>query len=414
MQRPLIDRADTLEVILKVTERCNINCTYCYMFNKGNEDFRERPAAISSAWIDDVTAFLREGVISLSASKVNVVLHGGEPLLLKKDRFRELCGKLRSSLDGLAALEIGIQTNATLIDCEWVDIFAEFGIAIGISLDGPPEVNDRYRVDKKGRSTYDRTLAGIRLLQEAYNRGGIAKPGLICVINPENSGRKIYRHVVDDLGFTNVSFNLPMETNDTIAPGDGERIGRYLEEVFQEWTADDNPRIQIRIFDQMFRFFTDGRFRNLLPNFITRHVMVVIASDGTLSEHDDFKVINFAQRGGTVRDTSLYEFANSPLRRYLDLVAQTTPHACQSCDWKAYCRGGVTHGLTISRFSRDGGFDNRSSLCEAFRSLFERGAAYLMDNGFRAEDLQAALCADHLKTAAGARSLSKVPRELFS
>jgi uncharacterized protein len=411
----LIEQSDTIEVILKVTERCNINCTYCYMFNKGNEDWATRPAAIGREWMDGVIAFLREGIERLGVKRTNIIFHGGEPLMLKKSKFRELCGALRDSLGHLVELELGVQTNAILIDSDWIDIFSEFDISLGISLDGPAHINDLHRVDKKGRGTYAGTMRGMGLLQEAYNAGRICKPGVIVVINPENDSREIYRHVVDELGITNVSFNLPMETNDTIRGADRDKYARYLLDLFDEWVGDDNPNIKIRIFDQMFRFFTgDVEFQALLRNFLTKHVMVVIASDGTLSEHDDFKVINFAQRGGTIRDTSLYEFANSPLRRYLDTVARTTPDECRSCGWKNYCRAGVSHGLTISRYGQTNGFNNRSSMCGAFASLFDAGAQYLLKNGLPADRLRAALETVEADEARSTSALSIVPQDLFS
>jgi uncharacterized protein len=410
----LIEQSDSLEVVLKVTERCNINCTYCYMFNKGNDDYLHRPAAIDSEWIDGVIAFLAEGIEMLGVKRVNVVFHGGEPLMLKKAKFREICRKLRDALGGLVNLELGMQTNAILIDNDWIDLFAEFDIALGISLDGPAHLNDRFRVDKRGRGTHRGTAAGMLRLQDAYNEGRIGKPGIICVINPENPAREIYRHVVDELGIEHLSFNLPMETRDTLGEEQQQAYADYLLELFDEWLADDNPRINIRIFDHMFRFFSgDEPFRALLPNFITKHVMVVIASDGTLSEHDDFKVINFAQRAGTIRDTSLYEFANSPLRRYLDTVVQTLPEDCQSCEWRGYCRAGVTHGLTVSRYSKDKGFNNRSSMCRAFSALFQAGSDYLLDNGLPPERLRKSLDAEAL-TANDFGALERVPQELFS
>ena len=412
---PIIEKTDSIEVILKITERCNIDCTYCYMFNKGNEDFRFRPAAIASAWIDDVVDFLVTGIADLGVQRVNVVLHGGEPLMLKKPKFREICSKLRSALDELVQLEIGLQTNGILIDAEWIDLFSEFRIALGISLDGPAAIHDLYRVDKRGRGTHAGTVAGMALLAEAYNAGRIAKPGVICVINPRQPARPIYRHIVDELKIDTISFNLPMETNDTIAAGDESSLANFLVELFDEWRRDDKPNIHIRLFDNMLRFFAgDEGLQSLLPNFITRHVMVVIASDGMLSEHDDFKVINFGQRAGTIRDTSLYEYANSPLRRYLDQVVKTVPQACGDCKWRGYCRAGVTHGLTVSRYSHAQGFDNKSSMCGAFTSLFEAGADFLTRHGLSPERLSQSLNADDLLPAETVPSVRAVPQSLFS
>ena len=409
-----ISSSKSLEIVIKITERCNINCTYCYMFNRGNEDYLARPANIADKTIDEIARFLAEGVADLGASRVNVVFHGGEPLMLKKNRFERLCQTIRSAVEPVAKLRLSMQTNAMLIDDEWIGILAEHQVDVGISLDGPGHIHDRARVDKRGVGTYARTLKGIQALQRAYNDGRIAKPGVICVIDPTTSAAEIYRHLVSELQFTNLSFNLPMETVDSIPANAGSDYARYLRELFDAWVADDNPRIYIRLLDQMLRFFAgDMSIHATLPNYIRDHVMVVISSDGELSEHDDFKVINFAQRGGNVRDTKLIEFANSPLRGFLDHLVHAAPDDCSGCDWWRYCRAGISHGLTVSRYSAEAGFNNRSSMCEGFTALFEAGAGYLLRHGLPVEALQSSL-------AIGADKASKpepvhaVPTELFS
>lgn len=368
------------------------------MFNKGNDDFVARPAIISDECIEDIAAFLVRGIADLGVGTVNLVLHGGEPLLMKRDRFRALCASLRAALDPLVELHIAIQTNATLVTPDWIDLFSEFKIDVGVSLDGPPEVHDRYRVDKAGRGTYARTIKGLNVLRSAYNAGRIGKPGAICVIDPDVSARSVYTHLVKELGFTSVSFNLPMETVDT-APADfGKKTAIYLKELFSTWRADGDRTVRIRIFDQMLRFFGgDQALIKVLGNMMTDHLMVVIASDGELSEHDDFKVINFAQRCGNVKDTTLRQFANSSLRTYLQEVARSLPNECRVCDWRNYCRAGVTHGLTVSRYSLANGFNNRSSLCHAFSELFEEGARFLLSNGLSHEQLRNALGLDDAK-----------------
>jgi len=404
---------DEIEIIIKITERCNINCTYCYMFNRGNDDYLNRPVFISNETIEDIIVFLVQGIADLSVKKVNVVLHGGEPLMMPKKRFSAMSARLRSVLEPLATLNIGLQTNAMLIDEEWIAIFEKQRINIGVSIDGPAVVNDAYRVDKAGRGTHASTVAGIRKLQDAYNAGRITRAGAIAVIDPSSSAKAVYRHIVDELGFTHMSFNLPMETRDTAAPALEEELPGYLSELFDEWVKDDNPKIRVRMFDQMLRYFAgDAVLRKRLPNFAIHHVMAVISADGDLSEHDDFKVINFAQRCGNVRDTTLLEFANAPLREYLHHIAHALPDACQSCDWRNYCRAGVTHGLTVSRYSRANGFNNRSSLCAGFSALFEAGASMLVKNGLSVDKLEDSLGLGHSDEVPS--RVRPAPVEMFS
>lgn len=305
---------------------------------------------------------------------------------------------------------LGTQVGAG--DGEGVGAGAEFDIQVGVSLDGPEHVNDRHRIDKHGNGTYEGTRAGIELLHKAHKDGQIVKAGAICVIDPTTSAEEIYRHFVDDLGFDQVSFNLPMETVDSAPDGFAERCARYLHELFEVWTNDGRTDVRIRLFDKLMRYLAgDEKLQELLPNFITKHIMVVIASDGELSEHDDYKVINFAQRGGTIFDTTLMEFANSPLRRYINHVAQTLPADCKSCDWKRYCRAGVTHGLTVSRYSERSGFDNRSVLCDAFISLYTDAARYLLKNGLQPEILYKALGSENAELET--RSLEPIPTSLL-
>ena len=387
-----IEQVDALEVIVKVAERCNINCTYCYMFNKGNDDYLRRPAYISPETVNHIVDFLVEGVDRLQVKQVSIVFHGGEPLMMKKERFRSMCARIRDTLDPRLALHLSLQTNAMLIDDDWIDIFSQFKIDVGVSLDGPQITHDRFRVDHKGNGTHDRVLRGIEKLQRAYNAKLIRRPGAICVIDPTTSAREIFEHLVGKLGFVDVSFNLPMETVDTASSDLGELCATYLVDLLAAWESDNNPRVRVRIFDQMLRFFSgDTHYQDMLVNCLSKHLMVVIAADGELSEHDDFKVINFGQATGNVRATSLYEFANSELREYLNEVGQSIPAGCAECDWRHYCRAGVTHGLTVSRYSKEAGFNNKSSMCAGFAALFEEGARFLLRNGLPIETLESSL-----------------------
>lgn len=151
----LLPKWSRLEVVLKVTERCNIDCTYCYFFNSTNQDFKDHPAYIKYETIKDCAVFLKNSVEEAGVKFLQIDFHGGEPLMMKKHRFDEMCNLFKDHLEGIVDLKFAMQTNAMLIDDEWLKIFAKHEIGIGISLDGPKHIHDIHRIDHRGRGTYD-------------------------------------------------------------------------------------------------------------------------------------------------------------------------------------------------------------------------------------------------------------------
>jgi uncharacterized protein len=374
------------------------------MFNQGNDDYLTHPKYIPETVVDNIVRFLVEGVTALQIKKVGIIFHGGEPMMLQKRRFAAFCEKLTRALAHKTQLALSMQTNAMLVDDAWIAIFEKYRIKVGVSLDGPAIYHDQERVDHLGRGTHARTVNGLRRLQAAHQQNRINAPGAICVINPAYDAKTIYRHFVDELGLQFLSFNLPMKTHDDFAGEAGaNEVGattRFIETLFDEWVADDNPKIKIRLFDNMFRFFSgDKVFQQMLPEYITQQILVVIASNGDISENDDFKMIHFAQQGGNVNTTPLTEFANSPLRAYIREISHRLAQPCQQCDWQNYCLAGVSHGLTVSRYGTGTGFANPSVFCQTFQALFERGARYLLRNGLSIEVLKAGLDSEPYRKA---------------
>lgn len=395
MSTMLLQKTEDLEVIIKITERCNIDCTYCYMFNKGNDDFELNPPYIGDETISRTISFLEQGITDMGVKRLAIILHGGEPLMLKKERFIELCDALERRLKPLVKLTLGIQTNAILIDEEWLEIFGRYDFHVGVSLDGPEEVNDRYRIDKKGGGTYKDTVAGLERLQSAYAEGRLNHPpGVVCVCSFDADATELYRFFTQTLKVKLVNFNLPMETHDDWSDAQAKKAKVFLADLFEAWISNNDPAVKIRMFDQMLRYFSgDVSFREHVSNIMRKHLMVVISSAGELSDHDDYKIINFAQRGGTVFNTTLREFSNSQLRGYIDQLFSNLPDDCQECSWKYYCRGGVSQGLGVTRYSRKDGFNNRSTMCEGLGEVYARGAGFLLRNGLATNTLTSSLAA---------------------
>jgi uncharacterized protein len=120
---------------------------------------------------------------------VQIVFHGGEPCLLKVKRFDNWCTKARQILNGVATVDLGIQTNGTLLDVAWADAFLKHRVLVGISMDGPKKINDAFRVDHAGRGSYDQVEQGLKVLQSAH-----VPFGLLSVIQLGADPLKIHRH----------------------------------------------------------------------------------------------------------------------------------------------------------------------------------------------------------------------------
>ncbi len=199
-----------LEIILKVSERCNINCDYCYVFNKGNSAADDSPARLSNKNISHLVCFLQRACQEYQIGTIQIDFHGGEPLLMKKESFTNMCIQLISGNYCGSQLRLALQTNATLIDNEWIAIFEKYSVNVSISIDGPKHINDRHRLDTKGRSTYEGTVRGLCRLQHAYKQGRLpSDPGILCVANAPANGAEIYRHFVDELGVYSFDFLIP-------------------------------------------------------------------------------------------------------------------------------------------------------------------------------------------------------------
>lgn len=373
-----------LEVILKVAERCNINCTYCYVFNGQDDSYKFHSKQINVKTINSLSLFLKEACQSESIQIIQIDFHGGEPLLIGKEKLKAYCQIFLDDLEDVAEVVFCLQTNATLIDNEWISIFEKFKIKVSTSLDGPKYINDINRVDFRGKGTYDDTLEGLKLLQLAYHEGRIDSVGVICVINPSFSAKEIYSHFVYDLNVDLIEFLLPDDTHDTFNSKKENDYSKYLIELFECWTNDDNPQIQVRILNSALSLLLGGKshvvgFGNDNGNAIT------ITSDGEICPDDILR-----STGTSIMKTNLFVGKNS-YKDYLDFynsnirnkIENSVNQECLNCCWYKVC--GATH--PVHRFSHKEGFSNKSIYCNDMKLYFTNISKYLLSNGLPIENL---------------------------
>jgi uncharacterized protein len=372
----------SLYVVLKVTERCNLACPYCYFFFAGDDSFKIHPPSILGQTVDGLIAFLQDAVARTGVTVINIGLHGGEPLLLKKETFRRMCTRLQQGLAGRCKLGFSIQTNGVLIDPDWVSLFAEFNIHAGISFDGPEAVHNLTRITKKGVGTYAESRRGWELLMEAAQAGRIAKPGILCVVAPEQSARDTYTHFVDALKADQINFLWPDVNHDspeaTSAFIDG--CGDYMIEVCRTWFAAGRSDVRVRFIREVLGPLLDEQVcRDIAGMKNDPFGLITVSSNGDIAADDIVRTLapRFRETGLRVGANSLSELATTPAWIELGRAQKQLPESCRGCTWKNVCRGGSFQ----NRYSEARGFDNPSVYCPSLKRVYGYIASNVIGGG---------------------------------
>lgn len=206
------------QVILKVTRGCNLACKYCYV--------KDKPEYNNEEMTDEVYDFaMRRWMSESKRNDLSLVFHGGEPLRIGKEKFSRFCVKAQQyAIDFGKTLEIGIQTNATLIDDEWAAIFNQYNVGIGVSWDGiNPKVDYR-------NNTHDLVLSKLKMLKE-YNIQNAGPLMVLCRGNMDSMVESF--DALMEIGVNNIKINRGVDiVNRSTADSDFEMTAEQLVKAF--------------------------------------------------------------------------------------------------------------------------------------------------------------------------------------
>ncbi|MDM8355155.1 radical SAM protein [Pandoraea communis] len=361
--------AGDLLVMVKVAERCNIDCDYCYMYQGVDQGWRQRPKFLSEPHLDQLVERLTEHRHAFPSARMTLEIHGGEPLLLGKRRTARFFEHLRHRLSE-AELAIVTQSNGVLIDTSWLDLYAEFGATLGISCDGPPALHDRHRYDFEKQGTGARVEQAIRLCL-SYPQSRRVFNGVLAVIDPNNDPVRILDYF-RALGLSDVDFLLP-DANFSAPPRHIQaythaRLLAFLCRGFDAWLAIDDPAFHVRIFETFIRGVL-GRRSELDAFGGALAPITVVESDGSYRLLDVLSICktDASYTGLGLEKHKLQDFVDLARARYPEVHA-----ACRECEAFVACGGGyVAH-----RFDGES-YDNPSFYCSALVGFYRHVRAHV-------------------------------------
>ena len=352
---------------------CNLGCRYCYYLCKGQVGSQSGSARMPEDLLEE---YIVQHIAACPDEVIRFSWHGGEPTLLGLDYFHLIVDIQRRRRPVGRIVANGIQTNGTLLDEEWARFLAAEGFAVGLSLDGPRELHDRYRLTRDGRPTFDQTMRGYELLV----RHG-APTDILCVVGLHNA-----QYPADVYGFfkrigaSHVTFlplveqqqGAPHEvTPETVRP---ESWGEFLCAVFDEWVCRDIGRIKVQIIEEAART-AFGQEHSLCLFRPVCGDIPVLERNGDLYACDHF--VDVEHLVGNIRDTPLVELLESPTQRAFGLTKQT-PGVCRDCEVREMCNGECPK----NRFSRTpDGEPGLNYLCPGYKRFFAHVTPFVREVG---------------------------------
>ena len=338
--------ARSIQLLLKMTDRCNMRCSYC-----SDRPFREHPSTITPQVIAGLPRIF--GLLAQRFAEIDVIFHGGEPFCTPPSRFAEVFSALGHYKPFYSA-----QTN--LYDLRLpahANILARLR-SLSITLDGPRQLHDAHRLDRHREGTFDRILNNLSRLRTEYPSLQI---GALFTVSSDSVAfaHDIY-HLFRELRIRHIGFNPVVSGPDSLSPQD---YLAFLKELFALWSADPDP-LDVHLFSEAAKYFTGLQatpstchgpdcYRNIISVSPAGHI------NPCMHWHDDS---HFTVDTLTNLDDYWAYYADKMSNRFLAAD-------CPDCDFLHFCRGGCPHEYSHKRWL----------CCPAIKAFLNHTAAYFTD-----------------------------------
>ena len=341
------------QFILKVHSRCNLSCTYCYVYEMAEQGWFSLPRRMDTAIAGQVADRIGEHARAHDLPSVDVILHGGEPLLAGTGWLAELAATLRARVP--AQVNIGVQTNGTLLRPRMLQTLKQLGISVGVSLDGDAEATGRHRLYPSGRNSFDDVADGLRLLgspgfREIYG-------GILCTIDVQNDPLATYEALLE---FRPPAVDLLLPHANWSCPPPGSGYADWLIAVFERWYSAPEQETRIRLFTELIQLAlgNPGAVEGL---GLGPSTLIVVDTDGSIKQLDSLSsAYEGAAETGLHVSTDAFDAAlGHPTTVARQIGVDALAAQCQQCPVLRVCGG----GLYPHRYRSGAGFRHPSVYC---------------------------------------------------
>lgn len=357
---------------------CNLDCAYCFFLSK--ESFYPGSSFRMSDQV--MESYVRQTIEAHDTPEITIAWQGGEPTLMGLDFYRRVVEAVRRCEKPGIRIQHTIQTNGILLDRDWCGFLRENNFLVGVSVDGPRELHDRYRKDKGGQGTWDRVVKAVRLMQQE----GVAF-NVLCTVNSANADQPlaVYRFFRDDLKASYIQFIPIVErindngltllqqgnrvTDRSVGP---EQYGRFLIEIFEEWVGRDVGKVFVQEFDATLAVWVTGAS----PICIFRPTCgrgVALEHNGDLYSCDHFVEPKYLL--GNILQTPLLQLLDSDQqRKFGDDKRDSLPRYCRECSFLFECHGECPKNRFLNTPDGEPGLNY---LCSGLKAYFAHIEPYM-------------------------------------
>jgi uncharacterized protein len=373
------------EFILKIHSRCDLSCRYCYVYEMADQSWLSRPKRMSRKTVADAAARIAEHARRHSLPSIQLVLHGGEPLLAGSDLIEHTVTTIRAAVDPGVRVDVALQTNGVLLDIAYLKLFDALNIHVGVSLDGDASAHDRHRRRANGQGSHAAVVRGLEQLTSDPFRHLFS--GLLCTVDPRNDPVATYEALLR-FGPPAIDFLLPHGNWSSPPPGriPGSKetpYGDWLVRVFDHWYGEPRQQTRVRLFAEIMKLLLGGTSATeevgLSPVGI-----VVVETDGSIEQSDILKSAypGAPATGLHVSHDSFDSVLALPSMAARQIGLRGLGSDCRACEIRRTCGG----GLYAHRYRSGSGFANPSVYCPDLlrliphiRSAMEAGLASLKE-----------------------------------